>query len=631
MSFLGLPFTTLVGLFGGLAALTTLLYVLKLRRRAVAVPFARVWDAVLRDKESSQLFSQLKRWLSLALQLLLVLAMVLALGDPRLGAVGESGRSVVVLIDASASMKATDESPSRVDRAKEEARRFVRGLGAADRAMIVQMDVLPTPRSTLTAEIPELEQAIERVQAVDTRADLGRALGFAEDSLRGMSRPEIVLVTDGALELPTRRGAGSIPLSTISVGKSDTNVAITEFSARRYPLDKSRVEVMIELTNTNDRPADVELSLFGDGVVIDVTRLRLAPNERLPRFYSDIAGARRKLEAEIALLPGGKDAQGSLVADQLPTDNRARALMPERKRTRVLVVTPGNTYLEAALLLDEYLDVTFIEPAQYPPKESFDVSIFDEVAPVLAANTRAALYLNPPAEGSPVALGEPIKDFGFDSWDRKHPILRFTALGDVQAAHGFRLRPGASDQILGASELGPILVQSNRNGVRQVVLAFDPRDSDFVLRPAWPLFVLGTIDYFVEEDSGYLASYRTGENWRIPAPSSADSAELVLPGGESVTVPVRAGRAIYFGEHAGFYKLRTKGKDPFEYVFAANLADAEESRIRPNRELRLGEHAPRAAVMGTPGVRHRLWAWLLLGVALISVIEWCTYHRRVTV
>ena len=43
------------------AALTMLLYVLKLRRRPVAVPFSRLWDTVLRDRESSQLFSKLRR------------------------------------------------------------------------------------------------------------------------------------------------------------------------------------------------------------------------------------------------------------------------------------------------------------------------------------------------------------------------------------------------------------------------------------------------------------------------------------------------------------------------------------------------------------------------------------------
>jgi hypothetical protein len=623
MTFLGLPLGTLAALFGVVSALTAVLYVLKLRRRAVAVPFARIWDSVLRDKESSELFSQLKRWLSLLLQLALVAAMVLALGDPRLGIGSLDGRNVVVLVDASASMKATDDAPSRLDRAKAEARRFVKGLGAADRAVIVQMDVLPTPLCTLTGEIAELDGAIDRVRAADTRADLSRALAFAADSLRGLGRGEIVLVTDGALELPRLGTAPPVPVSVIPVGKGDTNIAISEFSARRYPLDKSRVEVMLELSNTNDRPVDVELTLLGDGVVIDVSRLRLGANERLPRFYPDIAGASRKLEAQLSLA-GGK-------RDDLPADDRAHALMPERKRARVLVVTRGNTYVEAALLLDEYLDVTYVEPAAYPPREAFDVTIFDGVAPERARHTGSALYLNPPAQGGPVPIDKPIVGFGFDTWDRRHPTLRFTALGDVQVAKGFRLRPDKADKILGASELGPILVAGTRSGQRFVVLAFDPRDSDFVLRPAWPLFVLGTIDHFVEEDTGYLSSYRTGESWRIPAPSSVDFAELVTPSGERVTVPVKEGRAAYFGDRAGFYTLKTGGADPTEHVFAANLSDFEESRIAPRRDLSLGKKPLAVASAGAPGVRRKLWAMLLLGVVVVSVVEWFTYHRRLTV
>ena len=51
---------------------------------------------------------------------------------------------------------------------------------------------------------------------------------------------------------------------------------------RRYPLDKSRYEVMLEVTNTGEETLDVELSLFGDGQLNDLTRLRLHPHEKLP-------------------------------------------------------------------------------------------------------------------------------------------------------------------------------------------------------------------------------------------------------------------------------------------------------------------------------------------------------------
>jgi hypothetical protein len=619
----GLPFATLAGVFAAMAVLTTGLYILKLRRRPIAVPFARIWDSVLRDRESSRLFSELKRWLSLLLQLVLVGLLVFALGDPRFGFGAAEGKNLIVLIDGSASMKATDESPNRLEAAKAKVRKLVRGLGAADRALIVQMDMLPTPKSTLSGDVSELEAGIDRVRASDTPADLERAIGFAKDALLGLAHGEIVLASDGALSLPQTLDLGSLPVRLLPVGTSDTNLAITEFSARRYPLDKSRVEVMLELTNTNDRPADVELSLVGDGNVIEVNRLRLGPAERLPRFYPDVSGANRRLEARIATVGAARDA--------LPADDRAYALMPERRRARVLVVTTGNTYLEAALLLDEYLDVVYTDPKRYPSSERFDVTIFDGVAPPPAENSGALLYLNPPAEGSPVELERPIRDFGFDSWDRKHPIVRFTALGDVQVAHGFRLLPERADKVIGASELGPILVSGARSGHRFLALGFDPRNSDLVLRPAWPLLLLGAIDDFVAEDSGYLSAFRTGQSWRIPAPTGVDQATLKTPRGASVQVSVKEGRAAYFGDAAGFYSLSAAAPEAGAHEFAANLADPAESRIAPQHQLALGTTKTSEASIGTPGVRRRLWAYLLLAVVCMSALEWFTYHRRITV
>lgn len=624
MTLSGLSWSALFGVFGAVAAATALLYVLKLRRRAVPVPFAPIWKNVLRARESSRFWSQLKRWLSLLLQLLLLSALVLSLGDPRLGGALGEGKNIVLLMDASASMKATDEKPNRLGRAREEARRLVRGLGPSDRAVVVQMGMLPTARGTLTGEQSELLASIDKVRARDTGADLGRALRFASDSLHGLSRGQIVLLTDGALKVPERPETDGLSVSQVIVGKGKDNLSITQFSARRYPLDKSRVEVMIEVTNTNDHPADIELSLLGDGTLIDVTRLHLGPEERLPRFYPDVAGASRRLEARIA-------SSGDR-PDQLPADDRAYALMPERRRARVLVVTPGNTYLEAALLLDEYLDVSTVAPKKYPPAGAFDVTIFDGVAPVVHEKAGACLYLNPPAEGAPVKRKRRLSLFGFDTWERRHPVVRFaTALGDVQVAEGYSLVPEKGDTVVGASAQGPILVAGKRQGHRFVALGFDPRQSDFVLRPAWPLFVLSTIDFFAEEEAGYVSSYRTGESWRIPAPDSLESAELLTPSGQRLTVPIQGGRAAYFGEEAGFYRLSAGAVEPFVEEFAANLSDLEESRIAPQPDLTIaGKPVPEARA-GAPEIRKKLWIVLLMAAVALSVVEWLTFHRRITV
>lgn len=621
----GLPLSTLLTLGAIFGTLTVGLYILKLRRRPVAVPFSRLWQQVLKDKEATSLFSQLKRLLSLLLQLALIAALLLALGDPRTSQNLVEGRNIVVLVDASASMKATDVEPNRLGAAKREVKRMVEGLSGSDRMLIAQMDASIRPLSTMTNEIADLKSGLEQIQASDTRADFQRALSFALDSLRGASKPEIVVVSDGALGDLDRIGkqvdVSKVKLGYIKVGESAQNVAITQFSVRRYPLDKSRYEVMLELTNTNDKPVNAELTLLGDGNIVDVTQLSLKPKESLARFYKDLAGASRTLEATIKMADGKRD--------DLPADDHAYALMPERRRARVLVVTAGNTYLEAALLLDEYLDVEVIPPSKYPPDENYDVTIYDSVAPRHVKRTGPALYLAPPADGSPVEVGRKIEMFGFDSWDKKSPFLRWMAMQDIQVAKGFAFKPTKEQKVVGASELGPIMVSGTQAGQRFVALGFDPRDSDFVLRVGWPLFILNTVNAFVEEDSSYISSFRTGEVWRVPAPSTVDVATLVEPGGKRRSVPVKEGRAFYLGERAGFYQLQAPDSPPVR--FAANLSDIEESHIKPVAELTLGKAKSGPVGEFKVGVRREIWLYLLLAVIGVSLIEWVTYHRRWTV
>src|SRR5262249_22532538 len=151
---------------------------------------------------------------------------------------------------------------------------------------------------------------------------------------------ELVVIGDGAYaegrEQAERVSLEGAEPRFVPVGQSGKNLSISEFSVRRYPLDKARYEVMLEIANANDEPADVELELSGDGVVVDVTRLRLGAHERLPRYYQDLAGASRSLTARIKAAPG---------IDELPADDVAYALLPERRRARILLVTSGNTYL----------------------------------------------------------------------------------------------------------------------------------------------------------------------------------------------------------------------------------------------------------------------------------------------
>jgi len=177
-------------------------YIIKMRRRRFEVPFSQLWKRVLEQKDANALWKQLKRLISLLFVLAILGLVMFAALDPTLGAVDRKARSVVILLDASASMKAMDGNDkgtqSRIDAAKAKAKRLVDGMGGGDLAMVMRVDGQATPMSRFTSDAPMLDRIVDSIGASDTPADLPRALGAAADALRDRPNPLIVIVSDGA-------------------------------------------------------------------------------------------------------------------------------------------------------------------------------------------------------------------------------------------------------------------------------------------------------------------------------------------------------------------------------------------------------------------------------------------------
>jgi Ca-activated chloride channel family protein len=635
MEYFGLTSSQLWTIFGAVGGGIVVLYILKLRRRRVAVPYARLWERVLVERPTSSLFSQLKRLLSLLLQLALLALMVFALADPRFRQASSTGRNLVVLMDASASMKATDVPGSRANAAREAVRRMVREMGSNDRILLAQMDAEITPLSPMTDEIAPLENALRDYEPRDTGLDFARAMRFAQDAVRDLPNAEIVVVGDGAYgeardSLGEVRPPPGVPLRFVPVGRSGRNVGISAFAVRRYPLDRSRYEVLVEVRSFSDRREQVELTLTADDAPLEVTRLTLEPGQSVQRILPDQSGANQTLEARITFADGTRD--------DLPADDRAYATLPARRRARILAVTTGNLYLQAALLLDEYLNVEEATPADAPARlrsEHFDVVIYDNVALPVPPGT-SAIFLHPAGPDSPLESAGP--DFTvsethtprvFQQIEARHPVMRFMSdLRDTNVGRASRYRLGPGDRAVASSQWGPLVIVGERHGGRFVALAFDPRASDLPLLISWPVLLINSIDWFSGEDPAYLSSFKTGETWRIPVPAGAESAELVTPAGRTVRLPVIEGRAVTTGMQAGFYRVRAGGE---AQIVAGNLVDADESRVTPRPQLTIAGTRASAPVAGRVGVRREIWIYLLAAALGIILIEWLTYHRRVTV
>src|SRR6201993_4992534 len=100
-------------------------YLLKRRRVVKLVSSTLLWQKFLSETQASAPFQKLrKNWL-LILQIVLLAIDVLALSRPYFAAKAKPAQLRVLILDSSASMQATDESPSRFEKARAEALKWV--------------------------------------------------------------------------------------------------------------------------------------------------------------------------------------------------------------------------------------------------------------------------------------------------------------------------------------------------------------------------------------------------------------------------------------------------------------------------------------------------------------------------
>src|SRR5947199_5124921 len=114
-------------------------YMLRLRREELSVSSSLLWRRALQDRTANAPWQRLRRNLLLLLQLLLLLLLVLTLARPFVFQDTIASGNLVVVLDGSASMQATDEDRgiSRFDRARQEASKLIDGLQGNERMSLV--------------------------------------------------------------------------------------------------------------------------------------------------------------------------------------------------------------------------------------------------------------------------------------------------------------------------------------------------------------------------------------------------------------------------------------------------------------------------------------------------------------
>jgi hypothetical protein len=252
-------------------------YILKIRLKRVPVSTVIFWQQIFDEKKPRSLWQRLRHLVSLLIQLALLALLIAALTEPFLASEAQNSRRVILVIDNSASMNATDVEPSRLAKAKEEAHQLIKGLRARDEMAIVSVGTQSKVVCGLTGHKKTLRAYLDEIGPTDGPTKLSDAMALAHrlaaETEGGGKQCSIVVVSDGCNEDAAKLSTGD-NVRFIGIGGRIANVAITRFQVRRSAIDPIGYEILAEITNCSDEPtSDFRFSVTLNKQTVEVIPL----------------------------------------------------------------------------------------------------------------------------------------------------------------------------------------------------------------------------------------------------------------------------------------------------------------------------------------------------------------------
>ncbi|HTS52122.1 MAG TPA: hypothetical protein VMH26_02510 [Burkholderiales bacterium] len=581
-----------LALLAAVALAVVLLFLLKPSPRRLVVASTLVWRRVLRSRDRTP--DRLRWWISLLLAAAIALAMALALTRPEPDAFGGAAARVVLVLDNSATLATlTSDGKMRWEHAQERARDIVRAGAAGSRYLVAD-----TQRTIASPRFEEPEAALETLDRL-------RVVPGGEPVFPGVLRADgadarAVFVTDGVAAVPVPQG-----VEILSVFQAADNVGITAFDVRAVPRDARRHQAFVEVLNASLGAKRVELQVAGAGHA-PIVRVLDIPGGAVASETLDVS----------AFESGPLQASVGSQYDAFAADDVAYAYLPTSKVVRVGLVTAGDSFLERSLRLLPRTQVRIVPARRMNARSGIDVWVFDRYAPARLPGVPALLFRPPPADWLPALEGD-LGATAVAAWVRGHPVTEGLSLRDVFVEHALAIRAGTQTQVLATDASRRPLILASASGPRWVEVAFSLGDSNLPLQPGLPVFLSNVVDWMTGEP---LALKSGPAQVRLPV----TGAKVVDLQGHGVATREMLGATFAELERPGLYTAIARDR---RVRVAVNVADPSVTAINASRL------PPQQAV---PGLQPRPWPitpWLalLLVAALLVVLEWWTYNRRLTV
>lgn len=567
------------------------LYLLRMRRRDVRVPATFLWPQQVEEIRANSLFQKLRfNWL-MVLQLLAAFFLCAAFARPQFRQQGLLGDTTVIVLDSSASMRATDVSPNRFEIAKSMVRKAIETSKPGDQVALIEAGAVPRVIFPLGNDSSKQKLALGEVQPTDAEGKMEEALNLASAIVSSQASARILVITDGCFRPVENFNPGKATVVYQPVGERQENVG---FYALGSANTAKGIQVFCGVKNFGLNSAAPQIDILADGKRAFSTRLSLN-SLKMGGFNCVVPLGTKRVEAR------------NLTPDLLEADNRFVTLIDSDSQVKVLLVSKGNPFLERALLLDSRVSLDRADKiSETLDTSKFDLTIFDS-APLQPTKSKGIIEFG----GSGKKLGTPtIEEVA------TVPLTSGVNFRSFYIENLIQLEGGGKTLV--DSNLGPLLVQKSD---KHLQVRFNLLDSDFPLQVGFPIFVSNLIDEFAQSERASYFVTTTGSSFAVRTDASIS---LVPPtGGVQKLEPMNGMVTVRSLDRVGLYELREeKGRQQVEVI----LKSETESNIAPKKEISLG--GGKVVATQTPFRLQDFWKPILVFCLFVLCFEWWYFARK---
>ncbi len=607
--------------FAGLVPVIVIFYLLKVRRHEVEVSSTYLWEQLHRDLVAHEPWQKLKVSVLLLIQILLMLLLTFGIARPFFTVNAQASDYVIILLDASGSMRATDVSPSRFEAAKAAARQIVDRLSDDASGTIVRVTDHPQILEQGSATKSQMFDALNHATVSSSSTNMKEALQLALSLNQGKARSQIFIISDGAFPDIADAGAANADIHFVPVGTSGENVGITTLSARPDPTAPDRQHIFVRVQNFAPHPNSNLVSLYADGKLVDSADVQLSANGKVDHVFDSLPAGTKVVEARL------RDG------DILASDNSAWLVLNRSTASKVLLVTQNNLFIEKAINLIPNVEVFKVDPKRYAGIDpgQYNLFVFDSFLPQELPNANMMIINPPSTDWLPVDTDQ-VAHPKVTSYRADDPLLSYVQFSDVQILSTKSVTPPPWADILAESGATPLLLAGNNEGRKMIILPFDLHRSNFGLLTSFPIFISNSVSFLQPSDPSEIKSPTAGNTVLLQLSQGADEIDVRRPDGSQMSFKP-AGKPVAFTQtdDVGLYQVqqKAKGQTLQTQVFAINETDEAESNITPRTSLNIGGSVVRDSqpVEWTP-TRREFWPWVLLAGIGLLMFEWYWYHRR---